>query len=104
MLAVLREKKLFGVVITGHSADGAQEPDIAPCQVELIIQKTAAGTGRKKMMIVMPFAGDVSGPNLIDRKVLSIEIDACSMLIPSFAMSFIIEGADTDGPEAGRTE
>jgi len=49
-------------MIAVHSPNGAQQFDIAPGQVQLVIQKSAAGAGRKEMMIVMPFARDISGP------------------------------------------
>ena len=59
---VSREKLLFGIMIAVHSPNGAQQSDIIPGQVQLVIQKSAAGARWKEMMIVMPFARDISGP------------------------------------------
>jgi hypothetical protein len=101
---VFREEKLFGIVVAADGADLAQEPDIAPGQVELVAQEAAAGAGRKEVMVVMPFAGDISGPDLVDGKVFPVEIGPLAAFVLPFAVAFKIEGADAYRPEPGRTE
>ena len=101
---VFREEKLFGIVVAADGADLAQKPDVAPGQVELMAQEAAAGAGRKEVMVIMPFAGDISRPELVDGKVFPIEIGSLTALVLSFAVTFKVEGADTYRPKPCRPE
>src|ERR1700722_6379516 len=91
-------------MVAADGADDIQEFDIIPGEVDLVVQKTAAGAGREEMMVVMPFASHVSRPDLVDRKVLAVVIVAIPVFFLTLAMSFVVEGPNTDGPETGCAE
>jgi hypothetical protein len=101
---VLQYKSLFGVMITAYGPNHLQELDVTPGQVQLIIQEAAPGAGRKKMMVVMPFPGNVSRPQLIDRKILPVKVDSFPVFVLSLSVSFIVERTNPDGPETCRPE
>ena len=55
-------------------------------------------------MVIMPFAGYETWPELIDREVFPVEIGAIPALILSFAVTLEVEGSDTYGPDTCRSE
>ena len=59
---VFRQEYFFGVMIRADATEQAQEFDITPGEVELVIKESAAGAGGEKMVIVMPFTRHISGP------------------------------------------
>ena len=91
-------------MIICYGSKGFQEPDVTPGKIQLITQKPAAGARREEMMIVMPFAGDIAWPQLVDREVFLVKVDTFSMFILSLSMSFVVECSHPNGPEAGGPE
>ena len=67
--------EIFSVIPHGFNpADASVSGDKEPREIELMWKKSGAGAVRIEVMIIMPFPGDVTRPNLIDGKIFPIEI------------------------------
>jgi hypothetical protein len=89
---VFLQEHFFGIVVIGYRSDRAQELDIIPGKIDLIIEETTPGAGREQVVVIMPFSGHKTWPDLVDRHVFAIEIGTVFAFVLSFAVSFIVEG------------
>src|SRR5215207_9812150 len=79
------------VAIRAHASDETEQADETPRGVELPPEKPGARAARKRVVVVVPFARHGAGEQLIDRQVLTIEIDAGAPLVFAASMRVVVE-------------
>lgn len=56
------------------------------------------------MVVIMPFTGDVSRPDLVHRKIVSVKVDAVLAPVFTAPMSVEVVGANSEGPNTSHSE
>ena len=56
------------------------------------------------MVVVMPFPGNDTRPELVDGFIFVIIVCTFFLQVLAFGMSLVVKGADTNRPKAGCTE
>src|SRR5579859_4477054 len=88
----------------GYAAESCVEPNEGKGDIGLPPEKARSHAAREEVMVVVPFTGDPSGPESIDRQVASIEIDAVAAAIAPAPVEVIIMRPNADGPNGGPAE